>query len=41
MSAITSLTPHGVKIMCEAQNPAAELRNQWFVLQAIDVKLFS
>ena len=41
MSAITSLNSHGIKEICESQNPAAELRDSYFVLQVIEVKLFT
>ena len=41
MSAITQLTAHGIKDICEAQNPAAELRDVFFNLQVVEVKLFT
>jgi hypothetical protein len=41
MSAITTLTPNGIKDICEAVNPATELRDLFYVVQCIEVKLFS
>jgi len=41
MSAITSLSQHGIKELCEAQNPGTELRDKYFVLQVIEVKIFT
>ena len=41
MTAITSLTAHGIKVICEAENPAVELKNKYYVMQVIEVKVFS
>ena len=41
MSAITSLSPHGIRDICEAQNPATDLRDIFYILQVIEVKLFT
>jgi hypothetical protein len=40
-TAITQLSHHGIKEVCEAQNPATELKDQYYVLQVTEVKLFS
>lgn len=41
MSAITSLTAQGIKDICEAQNPATDLRDIFYTLQVIEVKTFT
>ena len=41
MSAITSLSLHGIKEICEAQNHSSELRDKYFILQVTEVKLFT
>ena len=41
MSAITQLSQQGIKEICESQNPAGELRDRYFTLQVIEVKVFT
>jgi hypothetical protein len=41
MSAITTLTPGGIREICEAANPAIELRDIFYVVQCIEVKVFT
>jgi hypothetical protein len=39
--AITSLTGYGIKTICETDNPVVNLRDQFFILQVTEVKLFT
>ena len=41
MTAITQLSQHGIKEICEAQNHSVELRDKYFIVQVIEVKLFT
>lgn len=41
MTAITQLSAHGIKEICESENPALELQDRFYHLQVIEVKLFT
>ncbi len=40
MSAITSLTPNGIKTLCSVSSPVTELVDQYFVFQITEMKVF-
>lgn len=41
MSAITSLTQNGIKLVCESENLSTTHKDTLIVVQIIDVKLFN